>query len=59
MDNQIESKKPMTTDEAAEYLGVNRSQIKKLAREGKIPAHKPVKAWYFIKEEIDEWIKKS
>lgn len=52
---------PMTSDEAATYLGVKNSRtIQRWAREGNVPAH-PIsgavrRTWIFYRSELDEWL---
>jgi len=43
--------------EAAEYLKMGRSTLYKLAKEGKMPAHKAGREWRFDAEELDKWMK--
>lgn len=50
----------MNAQEAAEYLGVSKSQIYKLTSERRIPHYKPTMGKvYFRKEELDEFIENS
>ena len=47
----------MGIDEAAEYLGRQKSYLYQLTCQKKIPFHKPNgKVIYFFKEEIDAWV---
>jgi excisionase family DNA binding protein len=41
---------------AANYLGVNEQTIRKLAREGSIPAFRVGDSWRFRKTTLDEWV---
>lgn len=45
------------TDEAAQYLGVKVSTLRKWLKDKKIPSHKVGKLWKFKKSELDEWVK--
>ena len=47
----------MTVEECAEYLGIPRSSVYKLAQESRIPSQKVGKYWRFYKEAIEEWVK--
>jgi excisionase family DNA binding protein len=47
----------LTLDEAAEYLKMGRSTLYRLAREGRMPAHKRGRVWRFDAAELDDWIK--
>lgn len=52
---------PMTTREAAAYVGMHWKTVEKKAREGTIPAH-PVsgvhrKTWKFYASELDAWLR--
>ena len=47
----------MTTEEAAKYLRLDPRTLRIYARQGKIPAHKPLGRWMFIKDELREWVK--
>lgn len=54
------TKKMLTTDEAAEYLGVTKSYLYKLTSNLKIPHYKPSgKMCYFKREELDEWMQQN
>lgn len=52
---------PMTTREAAAYVGLHWKTVEKKAREGSIPAH-PVSGvhrmtWKFYASELDAWLR--
>ena len=47
-----------TVDEVAAFLKLNPYTIRRLVRQGKIPAFKIGGQWRFRKEEIDRFIKK-
>ena len=49
----------LTVEEAAEYLGIGKTVLYTLAREGKVPANKVGKKWTFEKNQIDEWMRSS
>ncbi|MFH1309378.1 MAG: helix-turn-helix domain-containing protein [Candidatus Omnitrophota bacterium] len=46
-----------TSDEIAEYLRLHPYTIRRLAREGKIPAFRAGGQWRFRKDDIDQWSK--
>lgn len=46
----------MTLEEASAYLRAGRQVLKKLCREGRIPATKIGKSWRFSGEELREWL---
>ena len=43
----------MTTDQVAEYLGLNPLTVRRLAREGQIPAFKIGRQWRFAREALE------
>lgn len=49
----------MNVEELAKYLGMSTSTIYKKTSDMEIPRIKKGKKLYFIKEEIDEWLKKG
>lgn len=54
---QIDPDKPMTVQEAAEFLSISMSYLYRLTYQHKIPFHKPTgKLIYFIREELQKWI---
>lgn len=51
------TKKVLTTEEAARYLGVSISYLYKLTMKRKIPHSKPMgKLCYFDREELEQWL---
>lgn len=51
------SKRVLTVDELASYLGMKKSYIYKLVHKNEIPYSKPLgKMLFFEKEKIDKWI---
>lgn len=46
----------MTPDEAAAYLHLSPSTLKRKAREGTVPAAKTGRKWIFRKSDLDEWL---
>ena len=52
-----QTQKPMTFDEAADYLGISKSHLYKLTSANKIPHYKPHgKRLYFTKGELNTWL---
>ena len=46
----------MYLEDTAELIGKSTSTLYKLASAGKIPAYKRGKKWYFVKEEVLNWL---
>ena len=46
----------MTIAEAAEYLGLHELTVRRLAREGAIPALKLGRQWRIKRDLLDKWI---
>ena len=46
----------LTTEEAADYLRINKESILSLAKEGKSKGKKLNKSWRFHKDEVDEFV---
>ncbi|UCD39632.1 MAG: helix-turn-helix domain-containing protein [Candidatus Bathyarchaeota archaeon] len=57
MDTAVD--KLMDVTDAAVYFGLTEFTIRKMAREGEIPAAKIGRAYRFRKEDIDAFIKKQ
>ncbi len=52
-----QTEKPLTLNEAAQYLDISKSYIYKLTCSNKIPHYKPQgKRLYFAKSELDTWL---
>ena len=52
-----QTEKPLTFEEAADYLGLSKSYLYKLTCSNKIPHYKPQgKRLYFSKSELDIWL---
>lgn len=47
----------LSIDETAEYLGMGKTALYELAREGRIPAKKIGAKWTFDKESVDAWVR--
>lgn len=52
---------PLLADEFAAMLlgGMHPKTLQRMARKGKLPAHKIGRFWYFRASELDAWLKKS
>ena len=46
----------MTTKQAAEYLGVSTDWLLEKLELKNIPYYKPARRYYFVKEELDQWL---
>ncbi len=52
-----QTEKPLTFDEAADYLGLSKSHLYKLTSANKIPHYKPQgKRLYFAQCELNTWL---
>lgn len=47
----------ITTDEAAEYLGIGKTKLYALTKEGKIPAVRLGKKWVYERDVLAEWLR--
>lgn len=46
----------MTTQQAADYLGVSTDWLLAKLDTKNIPYYKPAHRYYFVKEELDQWL---
>ena len=49
----------LTIEELSAYLKIPKSTLYKLVREGKIPAQKVGRHLRFLRESIDEWLRRQ
>lgn len=50
----------LTSDEAAQYMGISKSYLYKLTMRGEIPHYKPMgKMCYFNRAELEEWLQSN
>ncbi len=49
----------LTVEGAAKYLGIGKTVLYTLAREGRIPSNKIGKKWAFSKECLDKWVSQN
>jgi excisionase family DNA binding protein len=47
------------SDQAAAFLGVHPKTLQKMARDGRVPAHRIGTLWRFRISELDEWLRTS
>lgn len=47
--------KILTLEEVSQKFKISIPQVQKLAREGRIPAHKVGRLWRFDEEELNRW----
>lgn len=47
------------TDQAADYLGIGRTKLYELTRQGRIPARRLGKRWMYDREELAAWMQAS
>jgi DNA repair protein RadD len=55
----MDKKNWMTIEEAGEYLGLGKTVIYQLTRDGKIPANKVAQKWLYNKDNLDAWVASS
>ena len=49
----------ISTEEAAQYLGMGKTKLYALTREGKIPANRVGKKWVYEREALAQWLRGS
>jgi len=49
----------LSIEEAAEYLGIGKTVLYTLTRQGKIPANRVGKKWTFEKDQLDKWVRSN
>ncbi len=52
----METQKPLSAKEAADYLGLALPTLYSKVSRGELPHYKPAKKLYFYKEQLDEYI---
>lgn len=56
----LAQKKVLTSDEAADYMGVSKSYLYKLTMRHEIPHYKPRgKMCYFNRQELEQWLQRN
>lgn len=54
------TKEVLTSDEAAQYMGISKSYLYKLTMRGEIPHYKPMgKMCYFNRAELEQWLQSN
>lgn len=54
------TKEVLTSDEAAQYMGISKSYLYKLTMRGEIPHYKPMgKMCYFNRAELEQWLQQN
>jgi len=54
---ETSNEKWLTVEQAAEYVGLGKTVLYALAREGRVPANRVGKKWTFEREQLDSWIR--
>jgi len=49
----------LSTDEAATYLGIGKTKLYALTREGKLPAKRLGKKWMYDQDAVTDWLRQS
>jgi excisionase family DNA binding protein len=49
--------RPLTCEEAADFVRVHPRTVKRMARAGKVPGHFRFGRWYFYASELDCWMR--
>lgn len=54
------TKEVLTSDEAAQYMGISKSYLYKLTMRGAVPHYKPMgKMCYFNRMELEQWLQQN
>lgn len=57
--NEAMARPWLSIKEAAKYLGMGKTVIYTLTRQGKIPANRVGKKWAFEKDQLDKWVRSN
>lgn len=57
--NEAIAKPWLSIEEAARYLGMGKTVLYTLTRQGKIPANRVGKKWTFEKDQLDKWVRSN
>src|SRR3989344_8771986 len=57
--NEVVARPWLSIEEAAKYLGMGKTVLYPLPRQGKIPANRVGKKWTFEKEQLDKWVRSN
>jgi len=55
--NRSSVERPLTCEEAADFVRVHPRTVKRMARAGKVPGHFRFGRWYFYASELDCWMR--
>ena len=55
--NVVATEKPITCQQAADFLAVHPRTIKRMAGAGELPGHFRFGRWYFYVSELDSWMR--
>jgi excisionase family DNA binding protein len=56
---EMDFSKKLTTEQAADYIGVSADWLLENLESRRIPYYKPARRYYFIKEQLDEWMERE
>ena len=57
--NEVVARPWLSIEEAAKYLGMGKTVLYTLTRQGKIPANRVGKKWIFEKDQLDKWVRSN
>lgn len=57
--NEVVARPWLSIEEAAKYLGMGKTVLYTLTRQGKIPANRVGKKWTFEKDQLDKWVRSN
>ena len=57
--NEAVARPWLSIEEAAKYLGMGKTVLYTLTRQGKIPANRVGKKWTFEKDQLDKWVRSN
>jgi excisionase family DNA binding protein len=53
----MDKEKPLTVEQASDYLGIAVGTLKNKCYNNEIPYHKPAGKMYFFPKELDQWVR--
>lgn len=57
--NEVVARPWLSIEEAAKYLGMEKTVLYTLTRQGKTPANRVGKKWTFEKDQLDKWVRSN
>lgn len=57
--NEVVARPWLSIEEAAKYLGMGKTVLYTLTRQGKIPTNRVGKKWTFEKDQLDKWVRSN